>query len=183
MVGSQWSHDRQKKTICLSYRLHRRENDWEYPNLVGHTNLCFQSQRCHSVKKGTAGTKDAGDYDKLYRRTTRSESELQLSPGSALLTGTQIPKGPKPETAVNRNRSIKKIRKSIGRVRGEKTLREVMAFATSSRTKPEQAGQSKTCLQLCITVERTLPERKATIRKWCAIQLDLKRYSDFVKDQ
>ena len=43
----------------------------EYPNLVGHRNLCFQNQRSPSVKEGTAGT-DAREYDEIHRRTVRS---------------------------------------------------------------------------------------------------------------
>ena len=43
-MGSQWIHDRQEKTKHLSFRLHRRcESGWEYPKMVGHRNLCFQS--------------------------------------------------------------------------------------------------------------------------------------------
>ena len=32
--------------------------------MVEHRNLCFQNQRRESVKEGTAGTKDAREYDK-----------------------------------------------------------------------------------------------------------------------
>ena len=43
-MGSQWTHDRQEKTKHLSFRLHRRcEIGWEYPKMVGHRSLCFQS--------------------------------------------------------------------------------------------------------------------------------------------
>ena len=56
-TGSQWTHDGQKKTKFLSFSFHRRcEAGWEYSNLVGNRNLCFQNQRRQSVKEGTAGT-------------------------------------------------------------------------------------------------------------------------------
>ena len=49
------------------------------------------------------------------------------------------------------------IRKDIGRVRSERHLRERMVFATPSGAKPEQTWQSKTCLQRCLKVQRSMP--------------------------
>ena len=72
-MGSQWTHYGQKKTKCLSFRLHWScDSAWEYPNLLGHRNLCFQNQRRQSVKEGTAGKKDASEYDNVHRRVVRS---------------------------------------------------------------------------------------------------------------
>ena len=57
----------------MSFHLNRRfECSWEYPNVVGHRNLCFQTQRRQSVKEGTAGTEDAREYDDVHRRAVRS---------------------------------------------------------------------------------------------------------------
>ena len=112
-ICSQWTHDEQKKTKCLSFRFLRRcISGWEYPNLVGHRNWCFQNQRRQSVKEGTAGTKDAREYDEVHRRAVRSENDenwarakptkqLKLSLRSASLTGAKISNGPKPEEFVS----------------------------------------------------------------------------------
>ena len=55
-----------KKTKCLSFRLHRRcKSGCEYPNPVGHRNLCFQNQLRQSVKERTAGTKDARENEEV----------------------------------------------------------------------------------------------------------------------
>ena len=59
---------------------------------------------------------------------------------------------------VNRYRRRKKIRKDIGRVRSERQLRERIVFATPSSAKPEQAWQSKMCLQCCLKVQRSMPK-------------------------
>ena len=172
-MGSQWTHDKRKKTKCLSFHPHWRcESGWEYWNLVGHRNLFFQNRRPLSVKEGTAGTEDAREYDEVYRRAVRSGNavewtrakpteQLQLSLGSALLTGAKISKGPKPEefvSIVNRYRCRKRIREDIGRVRSERHLQEWMVFAPPHSTKPEQAWQSKTCLQCCLKVQRSMPK-------------------------
>ena len=129
-MGTQWTHDGQKKTRCLWFRLQWRcESGWEYPNQGGHINLCFQNQRRQSVKEGTAGTKDAREYKEVYRRAVRSGNaaectrakrakQLQLSLVSALLTGAQISKGHETEefvSTVNRCRCRKRIRKETGR--------------------------------------------------------------------
>ena len=47
------------------------------------------------------------------------------------------------------------IDKDIGRVQSERHLWDGMVFATTSSAKPEQAWQSKTCLQCYIKVQRT----------------------------
>ena len=57
-MGSQWTHDGQKKTKCLSFRLHRGfESGWEYPNLVVYRNGCIPNHCRQSVNEGAAGTK------------------------------------------------------------------------------------------------------------------------------
>ena len=135
------------------------------------------NQRRQSVKEKT-GTKDAREYEKVHRRAVRSGNaveinkakpteQLQLSLGSALLTGAKIPKGRKPEefvSTVNRYRCRKGIRKNIELVRSERHLWEGMVFATPSRVKPEKKWQSETCLQCCIKVQRSMPESQATSR-------------------
>ena len=128
-MGSQWTHDGQKKTRCLWFCLQWRcESGWKYPNQGGHRNLCFQNQRRQSVKEGTAGTKDAREYNEFYRRAVRSGNaaectrakrakQLQLSLVSALPTGAKIPKGPETEefvSTVNTCRCRKGIRKDFG---------------------------------------------------------------------
>ena len=111
---------------------------------MGYRNLCFQNQCRQSGKEGTAGTEDARECDEVHRRAVRSGNavertrakpteQLQLSLGSALLTGAKTPKGPKPEkfvSTVNRCRCRKIIRQDIGRVQSERHLRERMVFAT-----------------------------------------------------
>ena len=105
---------------------------------MGHRNLCFQNQRRQPVKEGTAGIEDAREYDEIYRRAVRSGNavegtrakpteQLQLSPGSALLTGAKIPKGhilEKFVSTVNRYTCRKKICKDIERIRSERRLRQ-----------------------------------------------------------
>ena len=58
----------------------------------------------------------------------------------------RIQREPKFVSTVNRYRCKKRIRKDIERVRSEKHVRERMVFASPSSAKPEQAWQSKTCL-------------------------------------
>ena len=114
----------------MSFRLPRRcEIGCEYPNLVRHKNLCFQNQRCQSVKEGTAGTKDAREYDKVHRRAVRSGNsmeltrvkpteQLQLSLVSAFNQWSKDSKGSHPEmfvSTVKRYRCKKRIRKDIER--------------------------------------------------------------------
>ena len=77
-MDNQWTHDGEKKTEYLSFRLHRGcEIGCEYPNLVGHRNLCFQNQRRQSVKEGAAGTEDAREYDKVNRQAVRSGNPVE----------------------------------------------------------------------------------------------------------
>ena len=132
----------------------------------------YASKMRHSVKEWTAGTKDARQYDDFYRRATRSGNavewtrakpteQLQLSLGSASLTGAKIPKGPKPEefvSTVNRYRCGKRIRKNIGRVRSERHLRERMLFATPSSAKPEQAWQVRPVCNAASKYKRSMPK-------------------------
>ena len=96
-------------------------------------------------------------WSDLYSSALAQPTEqLQLSLGSALLTGAKIPKGPKPEkfvSTVNRYRCSKRIRKDIEGVRSERHVQERMFFATPSSAKPEQAWQSKTCLQCCLKIQ------------------------------
>ena len=68
-MGSQWTHDWQKRTKCKS--------GWGYPNLVGHRNLCFQNQRPQSIKEGTAGWEDAKEYDEVHRWAVRSGNAVE----------------------------------------------------------------------------------------------------------
>ena len=59
---------RRRQNVCF-FRFHQRsESVWEYPNLVGHRNLCFQIQRIQSFKQETACKKGSRDYEKVYRR-------------------------------------------------------------------------------------------------------------------
>ena len=146
-MGTPWTHDSQNKARCLWFRLQWRcESGWEYPKKGGHRNLCFQNQRHRSVKEGTASTKDAREYNEIYKRAVRSGNaaectrakpakQLQLSLVSALFTGAKIPKDPKTErfvSTVNRCRCRKVIRKDTGRVQNERHLREKMLLATPS---------------------------------------------------
>ena len=97
---------------------------------------------------------------------TKATEQLQLSLGSALLTGAKIPKGPKLEElvpTVKRYKFRKRIRKDIGSVRSESQLRERMVFATPLSAKLEKAWQSKTCLQCCIKLQRSLLARLARL--------------------
>ena len=136
------------------------------------------------VKDGTAGTKDAREYDEVHRRAVQSGNavewtrakpteQLPLSLGSVLLNGAKIPKRPKPEnfvSTVNRYNNRKKIRKYMGRVQNGRYL--WMVFATPFSAKSEQAWQSKTCMQSCKKVQRKMPKWQTTSTTWSATRFD-----------
>ena len=42
-----------------------------------HRNLCFQNQHRQLVKEGTAGTKDAREYNKVHRRALRNGNAVE----------------------------------------------------------------------------------------------------------
>ena len=97
-------------------------------------------------KKELQAQKMPRENNEVYRRAVRSGNaakctrakgakQLQVSLGSALLTGAKIPKVPETEefvSTVNRCRCRKGNRKDIGRVQSERHLRERVVFAKPS---------------------------------------------------
>ena len=139
---------------------------WDIETYASKINVVSQSKKeMQAQKMLDSTTKFTDERYEVGMLWSEPEPNLpnnyRLAPGSALLTGAKIPKGPKPEefvSTVNRYRCRKRIRKDIGRVRSERHLRERMVFATPSSAKPEQAWQSKTCLQCCVKVQRHMPK-------------------------
>ena len=80
-MGSQWTHDGQKKTKCLSFRLHREKNvkvaeniqtGWDIETYASKINVV-----CQSVKEGTAGTEDTREYEEVHRQAVRSGNAVE----------------------------------------------------------------------------------------------------------
>ena len=77
-MSSHWSHDRQEKSKCLSFRLHRRcESGRKYPIMVGHRNLCFQNKCCKSIKERAASSEVFREHNKVYGRAVPSGHALE----------------------------------------------------------------------------------------------------------
>ena len=192
-MGSQWTHDEKKKTKCLSFRLHWRcESDWEYPNLVGHRKLCLKNERRQSIKEGTAGTEDAREYEEAQRRAVRSgravewnssklTEQLQLSLGSALLTGEKIPEGPNVKSLYQQSidTNVERVLVKIldkSEVKG--TFGKQWYLPHHPVLNPNKPGKVR---RVCNTASQY---KEVCLKEKLLAGLDLmERYSDFVKDQ
>ena len=103
-MGNLWAHDVQKKTKLFSFRLHRRcevadniQTRWDIETYASKINVVSQSKKKVQAQKmlesTTKFTGERYEVGMLWSKTrAKSTEQLQLSFGSALVTGAKIPK-------------------------------------------------------------------------------------------